>query len=317
LAWCFDDSLVERCGLQAFIESSSTDYNADERYLNGMLWQGIINGLSAGWIYVLVGLGLTLVFGIMRIVQLAHGEIYMLGAHAVYYSCVVMGINIIASFVIAAAALALLGVMMERFLFRRFRGQIEPSIIVTIGLILLFQTTAVVAFGASEKNIPRLIPGVLRMGGLFIAWDRVLCVLVGMGIMLALYLFIRRTRIGQAMVAISQDSDAATLQGINVNRISSITMAIGCALAAVAGGLMGSIFTVEPFMGSFAISKGLGVIILGGLGSIGGAVTGGLILGLIDGIVPLYYNSTVASIVGFAVIILILIIRPKGLMGQG
>jgi branched-chain amino acid transport system permease protein len=241
---------------------------------------------------------------------------YMLGAHAVYYACVILGINIILSFAISAVSLALVGMMIERLLLRRFRSAIEPSVIVAIGLILLLQTVGVIAFGSSEKNIPRLIPGILMAWGIRISWDRVLAVFVGVGLVCTLYLFIRGTKIGQAMVAISQDREAAALQGINVNRISSITMAIGSALAAVAGGLMGSIFTVEPFMGSFAISKGLAVIILGGLGSIPGAVVGGLTLGLIDGVVPLYYSTTIAHIVGFASIIVILIIRPKGLMGR-
>ncbi len=281
-----------------------------------MFWQGVVNGFSAGWIYVLVALGLTLVFGIMRTVQFAHGELYMLGAHAVFFACVILGVNIIGSFVIAAVALFLLGMIVERLLFRKFRGQIEPSIIVAIGLIMLFQTSAVIAFGADDKQVPRLIPGVLAVGGALIAWDRVLSVIVGACIMLALYVFIKGTKMGQAMVATSQDMDAATLQGVNVNRVSSIAMGIGAALAAVAGGLMGSIFTVEPFMGSFAITKGLAVIILGGLGSIGGAVVGGLILGLVDGVVSLYSSSTMASIVGFALIVLILIIKPSGLMGK-
>ena len=280
-----------------------------------MFWQGVINGLSAGWIYVLVALGLTLVFGIMRTVQFSHGEIYMLGAHTVYYSSVVLGINMIASFSIAAVALFLLGIIIERLLFRRFRGQIEPSIIIAIGLILLFQTVAVVAFGANEKTVPRLIPGVLTIGEIRIAWDRVLSMAVGAGAMLVLFVFIKGTKLGQAMLAASQDADAATLQGVNVNRMSAIAMGTGSALAAVAGGLMGSIFTVEPFMGSFAITKGLAVIILGGLGSIGGAVVGGLVLGLVDGVVSLYSSTTMAYIAGFVLIVLILIIRPKGLLG--
>jgi branched-chain amino acid transport system permease protein len=281
-----------------------------------MFWQGVVNGFSAGWIYVLVALGLTLVFGIMRTVQFAHGEVYMLGAHVVFFACVSLGINILGAFGIAAVVLFILGMIMERFLFRRFRGQMEPSIIIAIGLILLFQTTAVITFGADEKTIPRFIPGVLKVGDLRIAWDRVLSVFVGAGITLALYGFIKGTKLGQAMIATSQDTDAAILQGVNVNRVSSISMGLGSALAAVAGGLMGSIFTVEPFMGSFAITKGLAVIILGGLGSIGGAVIGGLILGLVDGVVSLYSTSTIASIVGFAIIVLILIIRPSGLMGK-
>ena len=281
-----------------------------------MFWQGVLNGLSAGWIYVLVALGLTLVFGIMRTVQFAHGEMYMLGAHTVFYASVVLGLNIFLSFIIAALALFILGVIIERLLFSRFRGQIEPGIIVAIGLILLFQTTAVVAFGANEKTVPRIIPGVLTMGDLHMAWDRVLSMVVGAVIMLVLFAFIKGTKLGQAMVAASQDRDAATLQGINVNRISAIVMGTGSALAAVAGGLMGSIFAVEPFMGSFAITKGLAVIILGGLGSIGGAVAGGLILGLVDGIVALYLSTTMAHIAGFVLIVFILIVRPKGLLGR-
>ena len=281
-----------------------------------MFWQGVINGLAAGWIYVLVAVGLTLVFGIMRVVQLAHGEIYMLGAMAVYFASVIWGQNIILSFLLAAVALGLVGIILERFLFRRFRDQIESGIIISIGLIILLQTLAAVSFGSSEKNIPRLVSGVLTVAGIRISWDRVIAVLVGVVLISALGLFINGTKIGQAMVAISQDRDAASLQGINVDRISSVSMAIGCALAAVAGGLMGSIFSVEPFMGSFAISKGLAVIILGGLGSLLGAVAGGLILGLIDGVVSLYYSSTLASIIGFAFIVLILIIRPQGLLGR-
>jgi branched-chain amino acid transport system permease protein len=282
-----------------------------------MLWQGIVNGLSAGWIYVLVALGLTLVFGILRIVQFAHGEIYMLGAHTVYYMCVVLGMNIVPSFVIAAVAVGLLGIVIEKFLFRRLRGQMEQSIIITIGLILLLQTTAVLVFGGNDKSIPRVIPGIMQLWGAHLSWDRALTVAVGVAVMVVFYLFISRTRVGQAMVAISQDNDAATLMGINVNRICALSMAIGCALAAIAGGLMGSIFSVEPFMGGFAISKGIAVIILGGLGSIGGAVVGALILGLVDGVVSLYYSTTVAYIVGFAIIIVILVVKPTGLMGRG
>ena len=281
-----------------------------------IIWQSITNGLMMGWIYVLVALGLTIVFGIMRILQLAHGEIYMLGAFGVYYMCVVLGINIFISFVISALALALLGVILERFFFRRFRGRFDTSMIIAIGLILLLQTTAAVGFGTQEKWVPKLLPGVLAVWGVRLAWDRVLSVLIGITLVSSLFLFIQRTRVGQAMVAISQDPDAAALQGIDVNRISSLSMAIGCAMAAIAGGLMGALFQVEPFMGGFAMTKGIAVIILGGLGSIWGAVIGGLILGLIDGMVPLAANTTVATIIGFVLIIFILIIKPQGLLGH-
>lgn len=281
-----------------------------------MLLQGIVNGLTAGWIYILVALGLTLVFGIMRVIQFAHGEIYMLGAFAVYFACVVLELNIVFSFVISALLMAGLGLLLERFLFRRFKGNVESSIIVAIGLILLLQTVALLAFGSSDKSIPRLIDGVLILGDVRVSWDRVLAVVVGLILVGGLFSFIKFTRLGQAMVAVSQDPVAAALQGMDTNRISAISMAIGCAMAGVAGGLMGSIYSVEPYMGSFAISKALAVIILGGLGSIGGAVAGGLIIGLIDGVVPLYSNTTVAYIVSLVCIILILIVKPQGLFGH-
>ncbi|MGD0627471.1 MAG: branched-chain amino acid ABC transporter permease, partial [Thermodesulfobacteriota bacterium] len=133
---------------------------------------------------------------------------------------------------------------------------------------------------------------------------------------LVLFLFIRGTKMGQAMIATSQDIEAATLQGIDVNRVSMVSMAIGCALAAIAGGLMGAIFGVQPVMGSYAMEKGIAVIILGGLGSIWGAVIGGLLLGLIDGLIPLGSNTTVASIIGFSIIVLILIVKPQGFLGH-
>jgi branched-chain amino acid transport system permease protein len=143
-----------------------------------------------------------------------------------------------------------------------------------------------------------------------------LIVFIGAVLTLALFLVIQKTKVGQAMLAISQDPDAAALQGIDVNHISSLSMGIGCALAAIAGGLMGSLLQLTPDMGVLAITKGIAVIVLGGIGSITGAVIGGLILGLVDGIVPLFANSTIAAIAGFCVIIFILLIRPKGLFGH-
>ncbi len=280
------------------------------------IWQGIFNGLVMGWIYVLIALGLTIVFSIMGIVQFAHGEIYMLGAYCTYWIAVVLGLNVFAALLLSAVVMSLAGIILEKLLFRRFRGQIDGSIIVAIGLILLLQTIAAIGFGTQDKWIPAMIPGVLSILNIKIPWERVLSVITGIVLVLVLFLFIRRTKMGQAMVATSQDTEAATLQGINVNRVSMISMAIGCALAAIAGGLMGAIFGVQPVMGSYAMEKGIAVIILGGLGSIWGAVIGGLLLGLIDGLVPLVSNTTVASIIGFSIIVLILIVKPKGFFGH-
>jgi branched-chain amino acid transport system permease protein len=280
------------------------------------LTQSILNGLTSGWIYVLVGVGLTLVFSIMGVVQFAHGEIYMLGAYVGYYMLSLFGFNFWVALPIVVIVIALVGIILERFFFRPFRGRFEPSTIIAIGLSLLFQTGAVVAFGGYTKSSPPIMSGVLKMGSIIVSWDRLLAIFVGIVLIVVLFLLINRTRIGQAMVAISQDPYAASLHGIDVNRISAVTMAVGSALAGIAGALMGRIFTTNPFMGTFALTKGIAVIILGGLGSIPGAVAGGLILGLIDGMVPPVLNTTLAAVIGFGVIIVVLLLRPKGLFGH-
>jgi branched-chain amino acid transport system permease protein len=281
------------------------------------LVQSIANGLVTGFMYILVALGLTLVFSIMRIVQFAHGEIYMLGAYAVFFLNVALGVNIVLALVIAAAILAIVGILMEKFLFRPFRGNVEKSIIISIGLIILLQTVAAVFFGTQERNIPDMISGVLKVGFFRISYDRLITVGVGIILTVFMFLFIQKTRTGQAMVAVSQELDGAALQGINVNRISAIALALGCSLAAVAGGLMGSLFKVGATMGTGAMASGIAVIILGGLGNIPGAVVGGIILGLISGVIPVYASQNIASIASFILIIVILFIRPNGLFGKG
>jgi branched-chain amino acid transport system permease protein len=281
-----------------------------------LLAQSILNGLAAGWIYVLVALGLTLVFGIMRIVQFAHGEIYMLGAYCSYFLIKIFGFSFLEALFLTTIAIGLLGIVLERFFFRPFRDRFEPSIIVAVGLMVFLQTTAVVGFGTDTKSMGGIIPGVMRVSGVTLSWDRLLVMAVGIILVAALFLIIQNTKMGQAMVAVAQDPHAAALQGIDVNRISAVAMALGCALAAIAGSLMGSIFSTSPFMGTSAITKGIAVIILGGLGSIPGAIAGGIILGLIDGLVPPLLSPTMAGIVSFGVIIIVLLLRPQGLFGH-
>ncbi|HUJ69854.1 MAG TPA: branched-chain amino acid ABC transporter permease [Syntrophorhabdales bacterium] len=280
------------------------------------LYQGIFNGLASGLIYILVALGLTLLFSILGILNFAHGEIYMLGAYVVYYACVAAHINFFLSLLLSAFALGILGILLERFVFRRIRGDMEPAVLAAIGLTVLLQTVAVIAFGTYLKYIPSIFPGILKLGGLRLSKDRLLVMGIALVFTTALLLVINKTKIGKAMLAISHDAEAAALQGINVNRISALTMGIGCALAAVAGGLMGSLLQLAPYMGTFAMTKGIAVIILGGIGSVPGAVIGGFILGLVDGLAPLFTSGTIAAIIGFSVIVLILLIKPKGLLGH-
>ncbi len=280
------------------------------------LYQGIFNGLSSGLIYILVALGLTLLFSIMGILNFAHGEIYMLGAYVVYYACVVAHINFFLSLLLSAIVLGIFGALLEKVVFRRIRGDMEPAVLACIGLSVALQTGAIIAFGTYLKYIPSVFPGIVKLGALRLSKDRLLVMGIALVFTFALLFVIGKTKVGKAMLAISHDAEAAALQGINVNRISMISMGIGCALAAVAGGLMGSLLQLAPHMGTLAMTKGIAVIILGGIGSVGGSIIGGLILGLVDGLAPLYSSGTIAAIIGFSVIVLILLVKPKGLLGH-
>ncbi|MBN1320620.1 MAG: branched-chain amino acid ABC transporter permease [Thermoleophilia bacterium] len=278
--------------------------------------QGVLNGLTcAGW-YVLVAVGLSLVLSIMNIVQLSHGEIYMIGSYVVYYFCVNLGISFYLAFVIAVLASGILGIVLERIFFRPFRGKPDQALVLSIGLILVFQNIVLAIAGGTPKSYSSPFESVVKIGSLALSAERLVIIIAGFVLIGALFLFIRFAKNGQAMLAISQDREGAALQGININRLSAIAMFVGCALAGVAGGLVGALFTLTPTMGATVLMKGIAVIILGGLGSISGAVLGGLIIGLIDGLVPVVTSSYMASLIGFAIVILILLFRPRGLWGH-
>jgi len=280
------------------------------------LSQSIINGLALGGIYILVALGLTLVLSIMGIVQVAHGEIYMIGAYTVYYMVAGLGINFFLALVISTLLIGGLGIVLERTCFRPIRGEPDRALTISIGLILILQNVVLSIAGGNPRSYTSPFRGVLKIVGISISRERLIVVLVGLVLLIALFLFIRMTKTGQAMLAISQDREGAALQGINIDRISAVAMFLGCGLAAIAGALIGALFSIHPTMGSFALMKGIIVIILGGLGSISGAVVGGLIIGLIDGVMPVLTTTYIAGLIGFATIIIILIFRPQGIWGH-
>jgi len=209
-----------------------------------------------------------------------------------------------------------LGILLERLCFRPFRGQPDRALIISIGLILVLQNVVLSIAGGTPRSYSSPFSGVLHILGTSISWQRLSIILIGFGLLVVLFLFVRMTKTGQAMLAISQDREGAALQGININRISAVAMFLGCGLAAISGALVGSLFSISPTMGSFALMKGIAVIILGGLGSIPGAVVGGLILGLIDGIMPVLSTTYLAGLIGFGAIIIILIFRPQGIWGH-
>jgi len=284
---------------------------------SALVAQIVLNGLMSASIYILVAIGLTLVLSMTGIVQLAHGEIYMLGAYGTYYFCTVLGLHYLLALLISVLIVGLAGIPLEKIFFRPFRGQdFMPSVIIAVAIMIMLQTTAIVSFGGSIKVVTTPFRGVVTVAGAAVSWERLLVIAISVVFVGGLFLLLHRTKMGLAMLALSQDIRGAALQGISADRVSSTAMFIGCALAGVAGGLMGAIFNLSPTMGSFALMKGIAVIILGGMGSLTGVVIGGLVLGLIDGIVPPLLNPQMGSLIGFICIILILVFRPQGIMGR-
>jgi branched-chain amino acid transport system permease protein len=269
-------------------------------------------------IYVLVSLGLTLALSVVGIVQLAHGQVYMLGAYATYLFCETLGLNYVAALILATILIGLLGIGLERVVFRPVRkySSFWPSVMMATGLMLVLQTIATASFGSTSKVVATPIPGVLAVFGATISLERLVIIGTSFVCVVAMIMALKRTRMGQAMMAVSQDLEGAALQGVNINHVAALTMFLGCALAGLAGGLMGAIFNMSPSMGDPILIKGIAVIILGGLGSVPGVIIGSLILGFVDSIVPIVLNSQVASLVGFVVIVLILIARPQGILGR-
>jgi branched-chain amino acid transport system permease protein len=280
-----------------------------------LIWQSVINGLAMGWIYVLMALGLTLIFGIMHIMQFAHGEIYMLGAYAVYYLTASFKVPLLPAIVVSMLIMAGAGLVLERLLFRRLTDFL-PAVIGATGLQLILQSGAMVMFGVYQRNIPILAQGSLNIMGSVVPKDRVVAVLIAISFSLVLSLFLRTTKYGRAMVGSAENPEGAILQGINPNRMAALSMAVGCALAAAGGALAGSLFDLNPYMGLMPLLKGMTIIVLGGMGSLPGAFIGGIILGLVDGVAPVLLGPGLASVAPLFFVIAVLLVKPQGFFGR-
>jgi branched-chain amino acid transport system permease protein len=279
--------------------------------------QTVLNGLMGASIYILIGLGLILLLSIANIMQLAHGEVYMLGAYTTYYLSVVLGLPYLLALILSVLIWGGLGILIEKAFFKPFRQrEFFPSVVMAAGLMVLLNTTGMVAFGSSTKVVTTPFPGVMKIAGAVVSLERLIVIVISIVFVGALLLMLHRTKLGQAMIAVSQEMQGAALMGISADRVASTAMFIGCALAALAGGMMGAIFSLTPSMGGPVLMKGIAVMILGGFGSILGAVVGGIILGFVDSIVPILASVEMASMTGFILIILMLIFKPQGLMGR-
>src|SRR5438270_704073 len=248
------------------------------------LCQSAIVGVFLGSIYSLMALGLTLMFGMMHIINFAHGAVYMLGAFVIYYVFFQAGVPYFAAFVIAMMLLGAFGYLVERSIYRPIKGAIEPTLVALLALSTFLQAAGYPVFGQLDKHVPPVFEGTRSILGVRLSVERLMIIPIAVALVAGLYLFINKTKIGAAMRAIEQDKEAAALQGVNVNVINGLAFAVGFALAAAAGALIAPIFKLDPMMGDQPLLKAFIIIILGGLGSIPGAILGGLILGLIDSV---------------------------------
>lgn len=281
-----------------------------------LIIQIAVNGLTFGLIYILMALGFTLIFGIMRVVNFAHGEFYMVGAIGILLLFGTLGFNYYLSIVFAVLCVGLLGVIVERVLLRGFVGRELNSMIMALAVAITLQALAAILFGPQEQSVARPVSGVLQVAGVFIPRDRIMVGAIALAVLIAFYLFLRYARYGLAMRAVAQDPDAAALQGIRPGFIYSLAFGVGSLLAGLAGALMAPVYTISPFMGDVPMMMAFIVVILGGLGSIPGAVVGGLLLGLVESLFSTFFGSTIATMIAFGMVVLILLFKPSGLMGR-
>lgn len=281
--------------------------------------QVLVNGLVQGAVYALMAASLTTVFSILRVPHFGLGGVFVWGAFAAYYA-VAFTLPFWLAVIAAAVGAAALGVVIERLAFRRLLGAGEDAMFVSaIGVLIILENGALLAFGGETRSIevPDALRSVVSIGGLvYVPAMRALMFVVTAVAFGALVLFVKLTRIGKAMRAVAQDRVAARLLGIPIDAVATWTFAIGSGLAGLAGALVGAAFTFNFEMGSPAVLKAFVVVVLGGLGSVAGAIVGGVVLGVVDSVTLTYVTSQFKQLVAFGVLILVLVLRPSGLFGQ-
>jgi branched-chain amino acid transport system permease protein len=280
--------------------------------------QHCLNALMLGGTYALLGIGLTLIFGIMKVVNFTHGELYAFGAYMMYMLVMLTGVNFFVALGLAIVLGVLLGALLEFVLLSRLRGaDIDTTMLVMIGAWIALQNAEQLAWSGVAVNISNPFPAApLVMGPVSVAWNRVFVFAVALVLIFVTYRLINHTKLGRAMRATFQDRDTAALMGVQINRIHTATFALGSGLAAAAGALLGPVFVAYPSMGDLAAAKAFAVVILGGLGIIPGATVGGFILAFVEELGAGYISSGYRDAMGFLLIIVILLFRPTGLFAR-
>ena len=282
----------------------------------------LINGISLGSVYAIIALGYTMVYGIAKMLNFAHGDVIMVGGYAALTMMTVSGAHPILAILVAVLVCTTLGITIERVAYRPLRGAASPLavLITAIGVSYLLQNLALLIFGANTKSFQSVvtIPAVkLADGAINITGETIVTIVACIVIMLGLTTFIKKTKAGQAMLAVSEDKGAAQLMGINVNGTIALTFAIGSALAAIAGVLLCSAYpSLTPYTGAMPGIKAFVAAVFGGIGSITGAMIGGILLGVIEILGKAYISSQMADAIVFAVLIIVLLVKPTGLFGE-
>ena len=281
-----------------------------------MTEQIIVNGVLSSLVYVTMALGFTLIFGIMRIVNFAHGEFYMLGAVVVFLLFGAYGLPFFVAVAAGGLVSATLGVVVERLLVRPLVGDELAGMIMTLGVGIILQALVLIALGPAEQTLRRPFTGTWNFAGAVVPWDRTVVAVCALAILAAFYLFLEHSRLGLAMRAVAQDPETASLMGIEPGLIYASAFAVAALLAGLAGGLMAPVYTVGAYMGHLPMLKSFVVVILGGLGSIPGAVLGGFLIGLTESALTTHWGSVPALIASFGIVLFVILLRPAGLMGK-
>ncbi|MEE2900560.1 MAG: branched-chain amino acid ABC transporter permease [Gemmatimonadota bacterium] len=280
--------------------------------------QQFVNGIALGSVYSLVALGLTLVYGVLKVPNFAHGALYMAGAYVTYVMLTSFGASYMVAMAVSIAVLAVLGGSMEWLVFRRLEGKTPVhAMIAALGMLFFMEGTADVIWGPTFRQVPSPFNDVVTLLGVSITEQRILVIVAAVAVMVGLYLLLKRTLVGMSIEAMAQDREGALLVGIDTRRVALLTFAISGVLAAAAGSLIAPLLLVFPNMGELIILKAFVIVILGGMGSVPGAILGGYLLALAETMAGTYVSFAFSELIAFGLLVLVLVVRPTGLFEKG
>ncbi|KRB17037.1 MAG: hypothetical protein K0S02_2889 [Achromobacter mucicolens] len=281
-----------------------------------VLMQVLINGLSLSAIYVLIALGFTLLFGIMKVVNFAHGSFAMLGGYALFYYFGELKLPYVVAIVLAALTVASLSLILEWLVFRRFYQKMFQSMIGLLGLDIAIVYTSVLVWDVYERSVPAALDTMVQLGPVMIPAHKLMVIGIAIAVLLAFWAFMSSSRYGLAVRASAEDIEIAEAQGVNTRRIYQLAFFLAVFMTAIAGAIYAQTYALSPFMGERPLMVAFIVVILGGMGSIPGAALGGVIFGFAESFLATFYGSATSTFVSFAVVIALLVIRPWGLLGK-